>query len=390
MTDTMFFSFNELKFKTQKDLQEWFNGFSTNLNLLISGSTGPSIQSLINQINSFQVGMNQALASITKGVDAHRVQSNLQSAFNLLNRPVSLLKLSKADFHFIEQVKEKYSQLTVTASVCLLCGLESPIKDRDTVEASFLFMQYLNGSKLTFNSHKKALADLFNSQEKKFDTNSIEHQEHYQKELIELQEVQASILETVNACEKQNQEQQQFFENFIATSTSQAIALEKAFSSELALKAPVTYWTSKKIRHQITMWIFGALTMVATGCFIYIFLMFSELLNQDLSFKIPLQYSNPTPLWLISKLLLVSVVGIWLIRLLSKIYLANMHMAHDAHERIAMLKTFLAMIKEPESSSVKENQEIILSALFRPTTYGLIKDEGPAFPTELIIKNFKG
>ena len=177
--------------------------------------------------------MNQALASITKGVDAHRVQSNLQSAFNLLNRPVSLLKLSKADFHFIEQVKEKYSQLTVTATVCLLCGLESPIKDQDTVEASFLFMQYLNGSKLTFNSHKKALADLFNSQEKKFDTNSIEHQEHYQKELTKLQEMQASILEAAKACEKQNREHQQSFENFIETSTSQAKALEKAFSSEL-------------------------------------------------------------------------------------------------------------------------------------------------------------
>ena len=52
-----------------------------------------------------------------------------------------------------------------------------------------------------------------------------------------------------------------------------------------------------------------------------------------------------------------------------------MHLEHDAAERVTMAKTYLSLISEghlPPGDSIN----VVLTALFRPTGDGFIKDEG--------------
>ncbi|WP_131762316.1 DUF6161 domain-containing protein, partial [Legionella jamestowniensis] len=137
------------------------------------------------------------------------------------------------------------------------------------------------------------------------------------------------------------------FKEVIESSKQQAKELEKIYRTKLSLEAPVTYWKDKQKAHKRNMLLFGGLTVITTIGFILLFFQFSNLFNSEASIQVPFLPNTYTPLWIMSKLLLISFVSLWLIRLFSKIYIANMHMSQDAHERIAMLKTYLAMMKEP-------------------------------------------
>ena len=79
-------------------------------------------------------------------------------------------------------------------------------------------------------------------------------------------------------------------------------------------------------------------------------------------------------LWEYGFLILFTTMIIWLIRIAAKITLSNYHLSIDANERVIMIKTYLALIKE--GSGYDENdKKVILDNIFRPTNFGIIKDE---------------
>jgi phage host-nuclease inhibitor protein Gam len=74
------------------------------------------------------------------------------------------------------------------------------------------------------------------------------------------------------------------------------------------------------------------------------------------------------------KYLLVISLIIWILRILLKIAFSNLHLKEEAHEKSTMIQTYLALIKE--GGGLKDHdRKIILEAIFRPSTNGLIKDE---------------
>jgi hypothetical protein len=89
-------------------------------------------------------------------------------------------------------------------------------------------------------------------------------------------------------------------------------------------------------------------------------------------------------LWQVTQLALVAVFGVWIMRLLVRLLLSNTHLHTDASERRTMMLTYLAMMRErqlPEDGSRK----LILQALFRPSSTGIIKDDAsPPFMAEWI------
>jgi hypothetical protein len=73
--------------------------------------------------------------------------------------------------------------------------------------------------------------------------------------------------------------------------------------------------------------------------------------------------------------LAVAFLAVWVLRIISRQLLTHFVMASDAGERVAMIKTFLALMQLPEH--VKEEDRIlILSSLFRPSA----KTEDAATP----------
>jgi len=152
-------------------------------------------------------------------------------------------------------------------------------------------------------------------------------------------------------------------------------AVEKTYDEKLALQSAVTYWETKATSHKwwAVVWgVFSVISAIAATWFT---------LN---SVKQTLGVTKITDAQLsqVSELALIAIFGVWLMRVLVRLMLSNTHLHTDASERRTMMLTYLAMMREgqlPEGNS----RDLILQALFRPTSTGIIKDDAsPPFMAE--------
>jgi len=158
--------------------------------------------------------------------------------------------------------------------------------------------------------------------------------------------------------------------------------LQKAFNTHMALKAPVDYWTKSTFWHRMTAGVFGTLALVwgyLVGREVYT--TSKELL--EAAQKTP---NAEPPYWEIGLILFVVTLAIWLLRVLVRIVLSNLHQAADAKARATMTEAYLALI-EGGKAIPDDDRILVLSTLFRPMTTGLIKDDGmPPTVTELLSR----
>ena len=96
--------------------------------------------------------------------------------------------------------------------------------------------------------------------------------------------------------------------------------------------------------------------------------------------------SNNT--WKFSIMLLISTFGVWLTRLSTKIFISNLHLETDAYERVTMFRTYFSLLEEGKGLD-GDNRQLILETLFRPSSTGIIKDDGPANVLETLINTLK-
>jgi hypothetical protein len=83
---------------------------------------------------------------------------------------------------------------------------------------------------------------------------------------------------------------------------------------------------------------------------------------------------------------LVSVLGVWAVRLLVRLFLSNSHLATDADERVTLVKTYLALM-EADKLPFDDDKKLILEALFRPASDGMVKEETLPHPMlEMFMK----
>jgi hypothetical protein len=77
----------------------------------------------------------------------------------------------------------------------------------------------------------------------------------------------------------------------------------------------------------------------------------------------------------IATLATTATLVIWPIRILAKMLLSNVHLATDASERSILTRTYLALIRKDDKMEEADRQ-LILKVLFRPTSTGIVKDDG--------------
>ncbi|MFI8619269.1 DUF6161 domain-containing protein [Acidovorax sp. NPDC077693] len=148
-------------------------------------------------------------------------------------------------------------------------------------------------------------------------------------------------------------------------------SLRETFRESMTLRAPVEYWQSKAHSHNTKA---TTLIKVIAGSFGVTLFAVAILLW----YFPPFESGKPEPLRL-SLIALVVVLGVWAIRLVVRMFLSHTHLATDAEERVTMVKTYLAFL-EGEKLPSDDDRKLILSALFRPATDGLVKDEGLPHP----------
>lgn len=159
--------------------------------------------------------------------------------------------------------------------------------------------------------------------------------------------------------------------------------LEDLYRKKLQVEEPVKYWEKLKRSHSIWGTVFSLAT-VSVGLGVVYFL-FSIL------------YDWP-PQWLEGNtwdlntikgtilLLTMTSIGIYLISLCAKFAVSSFHLSRDAEERRQLTYVYLALIQK--EAITKEEQQIVLQALFSRADTGLLKgDHGPTMPgSDLLAK----
>lgn len=157
--------------------------------------------------------------------------------------------------------------------------------------------------------------------------------------------------------------------------------LEKVFREKMTLRAPVEYWEDRQTHHakrtrKTGILAFGSMALLAVGIGLLAHWTFSEL-----------KMDEKPAMWRTTVLVLLGVLGVWAVRLMIRIFLSHSHLEIDAAERVTMVKTYLSLLESDKLPS-DDDRKLILQALFRPASDGIVKDEGLPHPALEALTRF--
>ena len=227
-------------------------------------------------------------------------------------------------------------------------------------------------------------AEQIDGQRKTFDKLLLDSQSLIAARRAEFDQVAHDSEQALARTTSQTKEHASQFELFLENaSTEQSKALEahraemealrKAFREEMALRGPVEYWQSRHEHHGERANAFTTFTFAGLTCLgLLLGLMGAWAVRTSANPFLP-------DLWRLVMLGFVAAIGIWAVRLVVRLLLSHMHLATDAAERVTMVKTYLALI-EADKLPKDDDRKMILQALFRPGSDGMVKDEGLPHP----------
>jgi hypothetical protein len=158
-------------------------------------------------------------------------------------------------------------------------------------------------------------------------------------------------------------------DEFVAQTKSDIEAFKKAHREEINLKEPVTFWAGKQ---RTSFWASIILGLVFVGGLIgvgNILVGESKMIYEGLKLGDKIEY------WRVAGMILLGGLAFWFLRILSQIFLSQLHAWSDAQERVVMVKTYLSLLQD-EKALDGNDRRLILEALFRPSPSGIIKDDG--------------
>jgi hypothetical protein len=152
---------------------------------------------------------------------------------------------------------------------------------------------------------------------------------------------------------------------------------EAAYRDQMTLQAPVEYWQSKAASHRKD--IEGSrgrlIKFAIIGTTVLIILLIT--LAVSVSWTAPDKSADSIAIYL--KFAAAGAVAItiafWVARVLLRIYLSDRHLLTDAEERVAMIKTYLALNISGKVEGA--DRALVLAPIFRSAADGIVKEEGP-------------
>lgn len=155
--------------------------------------------------------------------------------------------------------------------------------------------------------------------------------------------------------------------------------LTATYDSQLALRAPATYWGKKHRKH--TNWVLG----LAVGGAAWL-IAGALLLNVLASSVFGLTQISTVPSWFqVISFSLGVLVFVLVIRSVLRLMMSHVHLSLDAAERQTMIVSYLSLVRK--GSLKEETLEKVLGAIFRPTGDGIVKDDG--VPLSVLSELFK-
>ena len=189
------------------------------------------------------------------------------------------------------------------------------------------------------------------------------------RELEQAQEMAAASFSSLQSqIEEQISANEQDFEQIKTDFEARIEELEDLYQKSMALKAPVKYWDDRSAIYFRGSWGFGALLIISLAIVGYLFVDYAQgiLMGVRLDDGVPGYVETIT-------LLTLATVGIWVLRVLSKIFFSQMHLWTRTKEKAVMTQAYLAL--ESEGSITDDERSIILTSIFSNTSPGLLKSD---------------
>ncbi|MDX1808953.1 MAG: DUF6161 domain-containing protein [Sulfurospirillaceae bacterium] len=174
------------------------------------------------------------------------------------------------------------------------------------------------------------------------------------------------------------------FEDYIEKQKNRAQELENTYQELLRLKKPADYWNQRAKTYQTQgNWHFLILTILLLGGMC----IFGHYFTQWLYAKeLKLALNNLEGVVIFGTMI---TIYIFMIRSFAKLAFSSFHLKRDAEEREQLTYVYLSLMNEG-AEIAKENQSIILQALFSRVDTGLLaQDSSPTMPTMEILKSLK-
>lgn len=344
---------------------------------------GHSAKGLLTQLQMARTKANRAASFSAAGVpefehELHECVERLNAVFVVGKFPHSTSPLARRIEAFRQDVGEEAAGYFATMLVAADEGSvniqpRSPLAWRGVVEAVVERYQASSAAaSASENAARSAFEDLRSRAEQLVGEKTLAYDSLHRSYDGLNSSIRADVAQQASDFETAQSDRSRTFSDLVGEHAAAMEGLRKTFKEELSLRAPADYWKSKGDGHRLWGWITGSLTfagIAAAG--LYLGVQIHDVLSGTPKGTAPES-------WRVATLALVGVFSVWGLRLLVRMFLSHLHLLTDARERVVMVKTYLALVEGDQLSS-KEDRQLVLQALFRPASDGIVKDEALPF-----------
>lgn len=350
-------------FNNLADFENWLSDEKTKLINWISPLRQKNIiiDPIFEHLNSHYHQVIVSISNIKQHVNTSNFDKVLMHNVEIIERIYSenkLINSSSPRGKFIFKKKEK-DELMAAFSLGYFIGVSFNIYHPKLLEGSFSALQFDNGLESNIDAEKEALMEL----RSEWDNNYDELRNKYLS-------ANSNLEKLGDVYQKQIDSQQEAFENFKKKSEKDLQNVTDTYDTKLSLHSSITYWNRKLKSHKNLSCVFAVISILSVILMmILIYFAGKELVKDKSIFT-----NNASEHWELIVFAIFVSLGIWLIRILVRIFLSNLHLTNDAYERVTMITTYLAMLRSGHALK-DEDKQLILQVIFRPSISGLIKDE---------------
>ncbi len=333
-TEMEFLTLDEIREFSQNEKSEWVWLEQETRKDGNIGQVWSPFNSLYGQFNQFVQQSQQHQNNenqLTNLANNLRNQTNTASSqgFRLTQSP---------EAQFVFSLKDSKGPQIAAYALALLNNNNIKLTKPAAYEGAFWAMQYKQGSQETVDAHQKALESVKHGWAVRFGKQHKELRKNNDQFIQEITTLKSQFDALVEEIDNTKNQQISEFTDTLEEIKGKLADIEHTYDEKLALQSSVQYWSDKRIHHEKVMWwLAGATALFAAwtgGGFIWAAY---ELLKETVT---------QMPLWKLGVMLAISSFGVWLTRLSAKIFISNLHLRTDADERITMIQTYLALLRE--------------------------------------------
>ena len=378
-------------FKTNADLIRWLDREHKEWTTL--GPTNPQVKNVCDALTAIKSKFEKA-PDIRADEDYKKLNNYLRNSnINQLYQRV-ILETASADFKFLKKSqKEHPDSFAALHGYFNTKSIASPTSPAALIAMRLLGNYLLPKDKASLAPNRaafKTLEDDYKQRLLALDTKlsqaETKTQNWIQKEQDSMDAALEEMAETterrVTASLGVSRMLYEDLENRSNKAIEQINATDKLYKTDLSLKPASEYWTKKaKIHDQKAK---SLLKGLIVGGIIFTLLIIGVLAaliwtKPDLG-----KIGETTTLLIVAATITLSTLLFWAARIATRIYLGNVHLANDARERAILIQTYLAL--NTEGKATDADRALVLATVFRPSTDGVVRDDGaPGFTPAAIL-----